>query len=48
MPNDSAGSGAPYWYEWTVGLCRIVEMLDPDSDIESGSFRRTAQRVGMT
>lgn len=35
MPNKSAGSGEPYWYEWTVGLCKIVDMLDEDSDIES-------------
>jgi hypothetical protein len=35
MPIDSAGSGAPYWYEWTVGLRRIAEMLDTDSGIES-------------
>jgi hypothetical protein len=35
MSNKSAGSGEPYWYEWTVGLCKIVDMLDLDSDIES-------------
>src|SRR5438128_2597654 len=35
MPNYSAGSGEPYWYEWTVGLLKIVEILNPDSDIES-------------
>jgi hypothetical protein len=34
MASDS-GSGAPYWYEWTVGLCNIVDMLHSDSDIES-------------
>jgi hypothetical protein len=35
MANLTAGSGEPYWYEWTVGLLKIVEMLHPDSDIES-------------
>lgn len=35
MPNYSAGSGEPYWYEWTVGLLKIVEMLHPDSDIDA-------------
>jgi len=35
MRNPSAGSGEPYWYEWTVGLLKIVEMLHRDSDIES-------------
>ena len=34
MSNKSPGSGEPYWYEWTVGLCKIVDMLDTDSDIE--------------
>ena len=33
--NTTAGSGEPYWYEWTVGLLKIVEMLHSDSDIES-------------
>ena len=35
MRSLSAGSGEPYWYEWTVGLLKIVEMLHSDSDIES-------------
>jgi len=35
MQNYTAGSGEPYWYEWTVGLLKIVEMLHSDSDIES-------------
>jgi hypothetical protein len=35
MPNYTAGSGEPYWYEWTVGLLKVVEMLHSDSDIES-------------
>lgn len=39
MPNYTAGSGEPYWYEWTVGLLKIVEMLHTDSDIESVTFQ---------
>lgn len=35
MRHNSAGSGEPYWYEWTAGLLQIVEMLHSDSDIES-------------
>ena len=35
MRHYSAGSGEPYWYEWTVGLLKIVEMLHSDSDILS-------------
>lgn len=35
MRHSSAGSGEPYWYEWTVGLLKVVEMLHSDSDIKS-------------
>ena len=31
----SAGIGDPYWYEWSIGLEYIVDLLDPDSDVES-------------
>lgn len=35
MKNFSYGIGDPYWYEWTVGLIKIIEMLHPESDINS-------------
>src|SRR6266571_3205708 len=39
MNPATAGKGDPYWYEWTVGLQRVVEMLRPESGIESVSFQ---------
>lgn len=41
--SSSAGKGTPYWYEWSVGLLRVVEMLYPESKISSVSF----QEVGI-
>ncbi|EKO68322.1 ATP-binding protein [Leptospira interrogans] len=35
----SPGIGDPYWYEWTVGLKSIVEMLNPDNEIQSVTFQ---------
>ncbi|HWC58237.1 MAG TPA: ATP-binding protein, partial [Verrucomicrobiae bacterium] len=37
--SSSAGKGTPYWYEWSVGLLRVVEMLYPESEISSVSFQ---------
>lgn len=28
------GMGDPYWYEWSVGLNYIIEMLNPDNEIK--------------
>lgn len=33
MANDSAGIGDPYWYEWSVGLLHVLDMLDDSSGI---------------
>lgn len=33
------GMGDPYWYEWSVGLRYVIEMLVPDSGIESVEFQ---------
>jgi len=41
MKARTAGKGDPYWYEWTVGLLKVVEMLRPESGIESVSFQAT-------
>jgi hypothetical protein len=40
----SAGKGDPYWYEWTVGLLNVVEMLQPESGIQSVSFQVTGAK----
>ncbi len=33
--NPTAGSGDPYWYEWSVGLLHIIDMINPDNNIKS-------------
>lgn len=33
------GSGDPYFYEWYVGLSYVIEMLNPDSEINSVTFQ---------
>lgn len=33
--NETAGIGDPYWYEWSVGLLRVLDMLDPTNGIKS-------------
>lgn len=33
--NITAGIGDPYWYEWSVGLIKIIDMLNPDTGIAS-------------
>lgn len=35
MANPSAGIGDPYWYEWSVGLTHIIELLNPDSGVDT-------------
>lgn len=40
----TAGKGDPYWYEWTIGLLKVVEMLRPESGIESVSFQVTGAK----
>lgn len=38
--NPSAGKADPFWYEWNVGLEKVIEMLQPDTDIASVEFQR--------
>ena len=33
--NETAGIGDPYWYEWSVGLLRVLDMLDAANGIKS-------------
>ena len=35
MCNLTAGTGDPYWYEWSVGLLYAVKMLNPDNQIKN-------------
>ena len=35
MNNLTAGTGTPYWYEWSVGLLYVVKMLNPDNQIKN-------------
>lgn len=35
MSNLTAGTGDPYWYEWSVGLLYLVKMLNPDNGIKN-------------
>ena len=44
MNSATAGKGDPYWYEWTVGLLKVVEMLRPESGIHSVSFQVTGAK----
>jgi hypothetical protein len=41
MNSLTAGKGTPYWYEWSVGLLKVVEMLYPESGIVSVSFQES-------
>lgn len=44
MNSATAGKGDPYWYEWTVGLLKVVEMLRSESGIQSVSFQVTGAK----
>ncbi len=35
MNNLTAGTGNPYWYEWSVGLLYMIKMLNPDNKIKN-------------
>lgn len=35
-----SGIGDPYWYEWYVGLENIIDMLNPDNEIEYVVFQK--------
>jgi hypothetical protein len=37
----SAGKGHPYWYEWSVGLLQVIELLDPDGNVSTVTFQAT-------
>lgn len=39
MPPIQPGSGDPYWYEWYVGLDRVIDLIAGNDDIESVTFQ---------
>lgn len=39
--NDTAGIGDPYWYEWSIGLLNVIDMINPDNKIESVTLQAT-------
>jgi len=39
--DSTAGIADPYWYEWSVGLSYIIEMLSPDAGISSVTLQAT-------
>ena len=42
---STPGIGDPYWYEWYVGLKYIIEMINPDSNIECVVFQHSLYDV---
>ena len=43
--NDTSGQAHPYWYEWFVGLIEVVNLLNPDKDVESVAFQVSSIKV---
>jgi hypothetical protein len=41
VTNSTAGIGDPYWFEWSIGLGYVVEMLRPDSGIASVTLQQS-------
>jgi hypothetical protein len=37
--SEQPGSGAPYWYEWFVGLNEVISLLLPETHVESVTFQ---------
>ncbi len=40
--NDTAGIGDPYWYEWSIGLLNVIDMINPDNGINSVALQATS------
>lgn len=39
VSNPSAGSAEPYWFEWKIGLLKLIELLDEDSEVLEVAFQ---------
>lgn len=39
MAVSQPGAGDPYWYEWFVGLDKVIDLLLPETNVESVTFQ---------
>lgn len=44
MVQHTAGLGDPYWYEWSVGLTHVVDLLDPSGDVTGVTLQRSGTK----
>lgn len=42
--NPSAGLGDPYWYEWSVGLEYILDLLDPTKSVSTVALQKSGHK----
>lgn len=42
--NVDAGFGDPYWYEWSIGLSYVVDMLSTDAGISSVTLQKSGEK----
>ena len=35
------GAADPYWYEWFVGLDKLISLIDPSTNIDSVTFQHS-------
>lgn len=42
--NPGAGIGDPYWYEWSIGLQYVLDLLDPTSEVTSVTLQATGKK----
>lgn len=39
------GAADPYWYEWFVGLDKLISLIDPSTNIDSVLFNTLIWKV---
>ena len=39
MAASQPGAGDPYWYEWFVGIDKVIDLLLPETNLESVTFQ---------
>lgn len=42
--NPGAGLGDPYWYEWSVGLEYVLDLLDPAKNVSSVTLQKSGHK----
>lgn len=42
--NPSAGLGDPYWYEWSVGLEYVLDLLDPAKNVVTVTLQKSGHK----